>query len=62
MPFLSVPLVVMAAFDVPRRKPWIWQLWVFSSIWVTGTAFLIDMHQCGFYSARPHCGNKDYMS
>ncbi|GAA5904332.1 uncharacterized protein JCM6883_006452 [Sporobolomyces salmoneus] len=62
MPVLTVPLVVLAAFDIPRRKPWIWQLWVFSSIWVTGTAFLIDMHSCGFYTATPHCGGKDYMS
>lgn len=61
-PVLTVPLVFLAAFDVPRRKPWIWQLLTFASIWITGVAFLIDMYNCGFYSLTPHCGRKDYMS
>ncbi|GAA6025225.1 hypothetical protein JCM11491_004645 [Sporobolomyces phaffii] len=61
-PFFTVPLIAFAAFDIPRRKPWIWQFFVFASIWVTGVAFLIDMHLCGFYTMTPNCGHKDYMS
>ncbi|GAA5940056.1 uncharacterized protein JCM15063_001687 [Sporobolomyces koalae] len=61
-PALVVPLIFFAAFDVPRRKPWIWQIFVFSGIWITGLGFVIDLYSCGFYTAQPHCGNKDYMS
>ncbi|GAA6063145.1 hypothetical protein JCM10212_001193 [Sporobolomyces blumeae] len=61
-PFFTVPLIGLAAFDVPRRKPWIWQIFTFSSVWITGTAFLIDMYLCDFYGPNPHCGRKDYMS
>ncbi|GAA5965270.1 hypothetical protein JCM21900_006071 [Sporobolomyces salmonicolor] len=61
-PALSVPLVVFAAFDLPRRRPWVWQLVVFASIWITAAANPIDMYQCGFYTDHPTCGSKDFMA
>ncbi|GAA6027725.1 hypothetical protein JCM8097_008002 [Rhodosporidiobolus ruineniae] len=61
-PALTVPLVVFAAFDMPRRQPWIWQFFVFASIWITAAANPIDMYNCGFYTSHPQCGNKDYMA
>lgn len=79
-PVLSVPLIVLAALDWPRKHVWQWQSLVFASIWITAAANPIDMYvalapfsnesqltllfrryQCGFYTATPHCGNKDYM-
>ncbi|GAA5890425.1 hypothetical protein JCM5296_005044 [Sporobolomyces johnsonii] len=60
-PVLSVPLVAFAAFDLPRRRPWVWQFLVFASIWITAAANPIDMHSCGFYTDHPHCGSKDYI-
>ncbi|GAA5830774.1 hypothetical protein JCM11251_001070 [Rhodosporidiobolus azoricus] len=62
-PALSVPLVVLAAFDVPRRQTWVWQLIVFASIWITGHANPISMYQCGYYSPGPDtCNGKDFMA
>ncbi|GAA5885713.1 hypothetical protein JCM6882_007538 [Rhodosporidiobolus microsporus] len=61
-PVLSIPLVVLAAFDVPRRQTWIWQVLVFSSIWITGAANPINMWECGFYSRNSMCGGKDFMA
>ncbi|GAA5849688.1 hypothetical protein JCM8547_000535 [Rhodosporidiobolus lusitaniae] len=61
-PLLSVPLIVFAAFDAPRRQTWCWQLIVFASIWITAVANPIDMYNCGYYTNNAHCGNKDYMA
>ncbi|GAA5882260.1 hypothetical protein JCM3774_004067 [Rhodotorula dairenensis] len=61
-PALTVPMIPMAAFDVPRRWPMVWQLYVFASIWIFAAANPIDMHSCGFYTATPNCGRKDFQA
>ncbi|GAA6022631.1 hypothetical protein JCM10207_003930 [Rhodosporidiobolus poonsookiae] len=59
-PAFSVPLVVFAAFDLPRRQPWTWQLILFASVWLVSAANPIDMYKCGYYTPTPHCGTKDF--
>lgn len=45
-PILSIPLVVMAAFDVPRKHKWLWQTWVVCCTWMAAAANIIDMNLC----------------
>ncbi|GAA5968789.1 hypothetical protein JCM11641_000734 [Rhodosporidiobolus odoratus] len=61
-PALAVPLIPLAAFDVPRRQPYIWQLLVFACIWINAAANPIDMYGCGFYTRDASCGKKDFMA
>lgn len=61
-PFFTIPLIPMTAFDLPRRWPWTWQCFMFCSIWLFAAANPIDMHLCGFYSAVPRCGSKDFQA
>lgn len=61
-PLLNVPLIVMAALDFPRRKPWIWQTWLFFAVVMGACANLIDMRICGYYTASPRCGRKDFQA
>lgn len=61
-PLLNVPLVFLAAFDAPRRKPIIWQTLIFLAILMSSLANLIDMRLCGFYTPTPRCGRKDFMA
>ncbi|SCV67792.1 BQ2448_5403 [Microbotryum intermedium] len=60
-PFFIVPLVPMAALDVPRRRPWLWQAAVFCALWIYAANNVIDMYTCGFYTTRTRCGNKDFL-
>ncbi|GAA5990830.1 hypothetical protein JCM10908_000037 [Rhodotorula pacifica] len=61
-PALTVPMIPMAAFDVPRKWGVAWQLYLFACIWIFAAANPIDMHYCGFYSATPNCGRKDFQA
>lgn len=61
-PALTVPMIPMAAFDVPRRWGTVWQLYVFACVWIFAAANPIDMHTCGFYSQTPNCGGKDFQA
>ncbi|KAK4056812.1 hypothetical protein OIO90_002061 [Microbotryomycetes sp. JL221] len=63
-PILNLPLIIMAMLDVPRRRPWVWQPWIFSAIAVPTLANLIDMKLCGFYGPAQlrTCGTKDFQS
>lgn len=61
-PALTVPMIPMAAFDVPRRWSLVWQLYVFACVWIFAAANPIDMHTCGFYTATPNCGGKDFQA
>ena len=55
-------MIPMAAFDVPRRWTLVWQLYVFACVWIFAAANPIDMHTCGFYTATPNCGGKDFQA
>lgn len=58
-PALSVPLVPMAIFDIPRRNKWVWQSVVLASVWVSASANIVDMYTCHLYiPALKSCGNK----
>ncbi|GAA5837911.1 hypothetical protein JCM9279_004065 [Rhodotorula babjevae] len=61
-PAFAVPLLVLAAFDVPRRHNNIWQVVLFLAILFPAIHNPIDMHMCGYYTATPNCGKKDYMA
>lgn len=61
-PAFAVPLLVLAAFDVPRRHNNIWQVILFLAILFPAIHNPIDMHICGYYTATPNCGKKDYMA
>ncbi|BGP39590.1 hypothetical protein JCM10450v2_003558 [Rhodotorula kratochvilovae] len=61
-PVLTVPLIVAAAFDVPRRRNTIWQILIFLAIWFPAIHNPVDQYQCGYYSQTPKCGTKDFMA
>lgn len=46
-PVLSIPLVVMAAFDFPRKHKWLWQTWVVCCTWMSAAANIVDLRLCG---------------
>lgn len=60
-PILSIPLVVMAAFDFPRRHKWVWQTWVVCCTWMSAAANVIDMRLCEYYLPTRHCANRDFL-
>ncbi|SGZ17181.1 BQ5605_C020g09101 [Microbotryum silenes-dioicae] len=60
-PLFTIPLAPMAALDVPRRRPWLWQTVAFCALWIYATNNVIDMYTCGFYTTRARCGKKDFL-
>ncbi|BGP07684.1 hypothetical protein JCM10049v2_003524 [Rhodotorula toruloides] len=61
-PATTIPLVGLAAFDVPRRRVWVWQACVWVSIWIASFANPLDMYICGYYLPTGNCHGKDYMA
>lgn len=52
------PLLPSVAFDVPRKRPILWQILLFCGTWGLPYISLWDMWQCGFYRADNHCQGK----
>lgn len=55
------PVIPLVAFDLPRRRPIIWQLVLFVATWTLPYVIIFDMWDCNYYvpnSAR--CPQKDF--
>ncbi|GAA6001123.1 uncharacterized protein JCM10292_006385 [Rhodotorula paludigena] len=61
-PVFIVPLIALAAFDVPRRHTWLWQGLVFCAIVFPAIHNPVDQYMCHFYRSNPNCGGKDFMA
>jgi len=60
-PFLSFPLPFLVIYDIPYRKPVIFQTYLFFTIWSWSFYQTSFLRACGFYSTH-HCGARDFIS
>ncbi|CAE6406227.1 unnamed protein product [Rhizoctonia solani] len=63
-PAMTVPGPIFILFDVYRRAPWFYQLWVTSQTYMWALYNLLFIHLCGFYGQHSYwsCGNRDFMA
>ncbi|KAH7335379.1 hypothetical protein B0J17DRAFT_669914 [Rhizoctonia solani] len=63
-PAITVPGPVFILFDVYRRAPWFYQLWITSQTYMWALYNLLFIHLCGFYGQHSYwsCGNRDFMA
>ncbi|KAJ6488090.1 hypothetical protein DFH09DRAFT_1209930 [Mycena vulgaris] len=61
----SVPVIFMVAFDWPRDRSLLYQLFLGFSLWMWGIYYILSMWLCGFYKpsdALWTCGSKDFIA
>ncbi|KAK8864179.1 hypothetical protein IAR55_001425 [Kwoniella newhampshirensis] len=59
---VTIPILPMVIFDVPRRYPTFWQPFIFAACWVFAYILIIEMHLCGFFSDRNTCGSRNFLN
>nr|GAT57971.1 histidine kinase [Mycena chlorophos] len=64
-PAFSVPVIVLVAFNWPRRHSIAYQCFVGFSLHMWAVYYVLTMYLCGFYPGMPHrvfsCPNKDFI-
>ncbi|CAE6417607.1 unnamed protein product [Rhizoctonia solani] len=62
-PAITVPGPLFIVFDIYRRAPWFYQLWLTSQTYMWAFYNLLFIHLCGFYGQRSYwsCGNRDFL-
>ncbi|CCO28380.1 hypothetical protein BN14_02375 [Rhizoctonia solani AG-1 IB] len=62
-PAITVPGPLFILFDVYRRAPWFYQLWLTLQTYMWAFYNLLFIYLCGFYGQRSYwsCGNRDFL-
>ncbi|KZV89958.1 hypothetical protein EXIGLDRAFT_838129 [Exidia glandulosa HHB12029] len=61
--FFTLPLPFMVVYNMPRKYPHTYQIWVCIAAWYCGIMEIIEMRQCSFFTpAHRHCGHKDFLA
>ncbi|CAE6512281.1 unnamed protein product [Rhizoctonia solani] len=63
-PVMTLPGPFFVLFDVYRRAPWFYQLWLTSQTYMWAIYNVLFIHLCGYYGQHSHwsCGNRDFIS
>ncbi|KAK4051218.1 hypothetical protein OIV83_003040 [Microbotryomycetes sp. JL201] len=56
------PLIMFVVLDWPRKRPLVWQIWVFLAVWIASSSNLIDLKLCGYYDHNRECADRDFVS
>jgi len=60
-PFLSFPLPFLVIYDIPHRRPKLFQAYLFFPIWGWSFYSTCFLRSCGYYTDN-HCGQRDFVS
>lgn len=60
--FFTFPLPFMVVYNLPRRYPALYQIWLCLATWYCGLTEIIEMRQCNFFLQHKHCGYKDFLA
>jgi signal transduction histidine kinase/CheY-like chemotaxis protein len=57
-----IPLTPLIIFDIPKRYPLFWQVYLFGLTWMWPLLLMLQLHICHFYGTTPAtCGTKDFV-
>ncbi|CAE6370982.1 unnamed protein product [Rhizoctonia solani] len=62
-PAITVPGPLFIIFDVYRRAPWFYQLWLTAQTYIWAFYNILFIYLCGFYGQPSYwsCGNRDFL-
>lgn len=56
-----IPLLPLIILDVPTRFPMSWNIFLFFTTWLWSFSQSLQLKLCGYYTATPNCGHKDFI-
>lgn len=57
-----IPILPAVLFDVPKRYPWSWRIFLFFTTWVWSFLMILQLVKCHFYGpGASTCGQKDFV-
>ena len=60
--FFNIPLIPLVIWDVPRRRPWLWQVFLLGACWAIPDILVGEMYNCDFFGSNYSCGNRDFLN